>query len=393
MLNKLKKIISRKPNTAEQYEKKGQWQDAYKEYLRVGNYYKAGEILEKTGRWVEAANIYIKNNDIDKARRAIDNCFKSGRAWEIFRVDPDTTISIEEWLKAKGQTRRFVRYVQNVETVTPKGIPLIIVLADKLKNVAEYKSAAELYKKGFHLVNKGKTTKEIKNEIWLRHATECYAKSKLYDFAAECMKTLMMTEVQIGSDISKDYRYNPYRNYTYNLQMAKELNFLKELVEKLEDFDPFNIAYDLIKIGKIGLSEELFFKYFGRIAKKHLTEEETEIRNEKVSYCLNQYVIFYRDKKQYKKAAEIALLNSQKKIAAELYKMAGRVSEGKKASLFSKKDRIETIFKCPTCGEEVKPNWEMCPNCENVLTVNVCECGEPIKPHWKRCPTCHRKLG
>lgn len=393
MLDKLKQILSQKPNTAEQFEKKGKLQDAYKEYLRLGNHVKAGEILEKTGRWKEAAGIYIQYQNIDKARRAIEKCFRSGSSWENYTLNSGSTVSIEKWLKEFGQSRRFVRYIQDVETFSQGNTPLIILLADKLKAIGEYKSAAELYKKGFHLVNKGKNTKEIKNENWLQHATECYANSRLYDQAAECMKILMLTEVNIGKDISKDQRYNPYRNYTYNLQHAKEFHFLKELVEKLEDFDPFNIAYDLIKIGEIELSEQLFFKYFGRIARKHLTEEETEIRNEKVSYCLNQYVIYYRDKKQYKKAAEIALLNDQKKIAADLYRLAGQEKESERVSIFSKKDKIDTLRKCPNCGEEIKANWQICPSCETTLSLNVCQCGEPIKPHWKRCPRCHRVLG
>jgi hypothetical protein len=393
MLEKLKQLVAKKHTAAELLEKKGRFEDAYREYVKIGDYIKAAEILSRMGKWHNAANLFIQHHDIDRARRAIENCFKRNDSWESFQLNPSTKITIEDWLKEKDQTRRFVRYVQDVETNDNKGIPLIIILAEKLKNVAEYKYAAELFRKGYHLVNKGKSGEKIANEIWLRHATECYARAKMVDQAAECLRNLMMTEVKIGKEISKDYRYNPYRNYTFHLQFAKEQNFLKEFIAKLEDYDPFNIAYDLIKIDETELSIELFFKYFGRIASKHLTEEESEIRNEKVSYCLNQYVVFYRNKKEFTKAAEIALLNSQKKIAGDLYKMDTQLKEAKRKPIVQTRENLDKTFKCPVCGEEVKSGWEICPNCENVLSLNMCICGEKIKPHWKICPNCQRRLG
>jgi hypothetical protein len=394
MLEKIKHILAKKSSNAELYEKRGQLSDAYQEYLRVGNIAKAGGILERTGKWNDAASLFIQNNEIDLARRAIEKCFKSGKSWETYQLKEKNSITIESWLKKNNQTRRFVRYVQDVETFTPAGTPLIIALAGRLKKAEEYKNAAELYKRGFYLVNEGKSSQAIKNEIWLKYATECYAKTKMYILAAECLKSLMLTEVQIGTDLSKDYRYNPYRNYTYHLQTAKDLNFLKEFIDSLEDFDPFNIAYDLIKINETELSLKLFFTYYGRIAKKYLSEEEIEIRNEKVSYCLNQYVIYYRNKKEYIKASEIALINSQKKIAVELYKLAEQEKNGnEEKQLIYKSEKVKNIIKCPHCAEEVKPEWEICPKCESSLSLNICECGEQIKPHWKICPSCRRKLG
>lgn len=393
MIGRLKQIISKQSISAERFEKKGKLTNAYQEYLNAGNIAKAGEMLGKIGQWHDAACLFIKYNEIDLARRAIEKCFKTGKQWEVYQLGENNSITIENWLKQNDQTRRFVRYIQDVETLTPTHIPLTVLLADKLKKVEEYKYAAELFKKAFNMINKGKSSQSIKNEVWLTNATECYAKAKMYHQAAECMKTLILIEVQIGTDISKDSRYNPYRNYTHHLQTAKDLNFLKEFIDSLEDFDPFNIAYDLIKIKEIEISLELFFKYYGRIAKKYLSEEENEIRNEKVSYCLNQYVIYYREKKEYAKAAEIALINSQKKIASELYKLAGQQKPQTDKNDLFKSEKIENIYRCSNCGEEVKPNWAICPNCENNLSLNICECGEHIKPHWKRCPSCHKKLG
>jgi hypothetical protein len=109
---------------------------------------------------------------------------------------------------------------------------------------------------------------------------------------------------------------------------------------------------------------------------------------------LNQYVIYYRNKKEYIKAAEIALINSQKKNAAELYKLAEQEKKGAEGKqLIYKSEKVRNIIKCPHCNEEVKPEWAICPNCENSLSLNICECGEQIKPHWKICPSCRQKLG
>lgn len=407
MINKIKSIFLTELRLAQHYEKSGELNKAYKEYEKLKNYKKAGKILEKMGSWHKAANIYIENNEIDLARRAIDSCFKKGKLWESFEINNGRTINIETWLVENKQTRRFVRYVHNVKILNQKGTPIIISLADKLKTVKEYKNAAQLYNKGFYLVNKDiKSKKSIKNETWLLNASECYSKIGLYTEAAACMKELMVTEVEIGTDISKNYRYNPYRNYTINLEKARKLNILPELVSILEAFDPFNISYDLLRMNEVELSMQHFFKYFARIIKKDLTEKEIEIRNEKISYCFNQYIMYHRERKEYLKAAKIALLNSQKKMAADLYKLAMESKEKPlekekitekdikmKIDYEAKKRKREVkILKCDVCGENVEEGWDICPSCENSLVLNMCDCGVKIKPYWQVCPECGRKL-
>jgi hypothetical protein len=413
MLKRIKSIIYDTEKLALNYERKGKYEKAFKEYLNAGNDKKAAEMLGKMGKWHEAACLYIKNQQIDAARGAIENCFRKNLPWEKFNISADGTqvITVEDWLKRSEQTRRFVRYIQNVDKINDQGIPLIVVLAAKLRGVEEYKSAAELYRWGFFIINRDVRQKQlIKHEEWLRNACECYSKIHLYSEAAICMKDLMMTEVEIGSDMSKNVKYNPYRNYLVNLKLARDLNFLEKLLEILEDFDPFNIAYDLLKMGERTLSVEIFFKYYGRLAKKSLTEEELEVRNEKISYCLNQYVIYFREKEEYQRAAQVALLNNQKKIAADLYKMAqlkqnnspnqvleAELSESEtepsKPTPERKVISMEETSKCSHCGESVQPNWEVCPSCKNVLILKMCECGEKLKPHWKLCPSCGKELG
>ena len=395
---------------AEYCEKNGEFEEAYQEYLNIGNHRKAGEVLTKTKKWHEAAKLYIANNEIDLARRAIENCFIRDDSWENYELDNGDNVLIENWLKQKRQTRRFVRYTRYSETLNNKGIPVIIVLAGKLKHVMEYKGAADLYRIGFDLVNKKRDKKEIKNEVWLRHAAECYSKVKLYEEAAQCMKDLILTEVNIGETLPPD-QYNPYRDYTHSLKAAQEWNFLKELIEILEDFDPFNISVDLIKIKELELSIKLFFKFYGKVIKKIYSDEALEIRNKKIQYCLSQYVIFYSKRKEYARAAEIALLDSRKEIAADLFRKAELEKEKFGTGPDFVFDDIKTMEepgdrkeeaavkgaeampKCPTCGEPVQPDSEICPSCNNVLNLDMCVCGEKIKSNWKRCPACHRTLG
>lgn len=412
MIKKVKKFLLKGVKLAEYYEENGEFDEAYNEYLKIGHQKRAGAILEKTEKWHQAANLYITHNEIDLARRAIDHCFRRNDAWEVFEPDNGQAILIENWLKRKRQVRRFVRYVKYVETLDKRGIPLIISLANKLKQVLEYKSAGELYRHGFELVNKKNDFKNIKNETWIKYAAECYSRAKLYNEAAECMKNLIITEVKIGDALSQ-YDRNPYRDYTPNLKTARDLHVLELLIKLLDDFDPFNISYDLWKIGEPELSIGLFFKYYGRILREDKSDKEMEVRNKKIQYCLNQYVIYYSQKKDYAKAAEIALLNSQKEIAADLFKKAEELKEmARKASDLVVED-VKTeapkgskegvivsgigensmTLKCSTCGEFVAPDWEICPSCGNTLDLQLCVCGQKVKPQWEKCPACQRILG
>lgn len=411
MIKKIKKLLLKGGKLAEFFEENEEFYEAYKEYLKLGDYANVGKILEKSALWHDAANLYIQKNEVDRARRAIEECFKNNENWEKFELDNGKTISIEDWLKQKQQVRRFVRYIRHVETSNNKGIPVIVQLAHKLKQIVEYKSAAELFKKGFELVNKEKDRKAIKNEVWLRYAAECFSREKLYPEAAECMKELIITEVNVGEALVES-GLNPYRNYVHNLKLARQWNFLPQLLELMADFDPFNFAYDLLKIGEIEASMNVFFKYFARVAKKDFSDEEREIRNKRIQYCFNQYIIYFRERKEYKKAAEIALLNSQKEIAADLFKRAQEEEKKYPSASSFEVEEMETIeepveeinekklipipqkeiLKCPTCGETVESDWEVCPTCDTVLDLEMCVCGQKIKPHWKRCPACQRIL-
>ncbi len=401
MLEKLKSLMLSGNDLAEHYEKKGDYNKAYKEYTKQNNYKKAAIVLEKMNDWHGAAKIYIEKNEVDLARRAIESCFNKGKVWESFELSNGKEVTIEEWLKDNNQTQRFVRYIHNTKRLNQSGIPMIIVLADKLKNIKEYKNAAQLYNNAYFLVNKNILSKKlIRHEEWLLSATECYSKIGKYDEAAECMKELIVTEVEIGVEFSGGYKVNPYRNYKIMLEKARGFKTLPELLDLLEDFDPYNISYYLLKMGEVELSKVHFFKYFGKVVKKTLTEQEREVRNQKIGYCLNQYIIYHRERKEYMLAAEIALLNSQKKIASDLYKLASAAeNSGEKVILLEGDEgksedgsEVKNILKCHHCGEIVSESWEVCPNCENSLMLNMCSCGTKINPVWKVCPACGKQI-
>ncbi len=416
MLKKIKELVLSGAKLARYYEEQGAFENAYKEYLNIGDFVKAGEMLEKMEKWREAANLYIKHNQIDRARKSIDYCFRScdTGSWQTYEAENNKPIAIEAWLKQKRQVQRFVRYVKFVEKIDDKGIPRVIHLADKLKQAMEFKGAADLYKAGFNLVNKEKETKSITNEMWLNHAVECMSRAKFYAEAAEIMKELILTEVNIGEAVSVK-GYNPYRDYTHNLKNARGLNILPQLIKVMGDFDPFNLSYDLIKIGETELSKELLFRYYGKILQKNVSDEEMIVRNKKIQYCLNQYVVFYSQKGEFKKAAEIALLNSQKELAANLYAKAEQeveeVTSGTEDDLpdFEEEEDSEIIevlieetksqhlpnkeiFKCTTCGKWIEETYRVCPHCGNVLYLDLCVCGEKLKPHLEKCPACQRKI-
>ncbi|MCP5102929.1 MAG: zinc ribbon domain-containing protein [bacterium] len=390
-MKKLKELLLSGAKLAAYYEENSRFEPAYNEYLKINNHIKAGEMLQKTGKWHDAAALYVKNNETELARKAMDNCFRLEECWGIFELDNGNEISIETWLKQKHQTQQFVRSIKYVEILDEEGIPRVVHLANKLKQVMEYKSAADLYRNGFQLVNKEKEAKSISNEKWLRNAAECLSKAKLYSDAAECMKELIITEVKIGEAVSKS-GHNPYREYTHNLKAAKELNVLPRLIEILEDFDPFNLSYDLLRISEPELSMDMFFRYYGKLLKKKCSDQEMDERNKRVQYCLNQYVVYYSRKGQYKRAAEVALLNSQKEIAADLFKKAAREEENQKSNATGEPlTEVETV-RCPTCGEFVQPDWETCPGCKNVLYLNMCACGQKLKSTWAKCPACQRAV-
>ena len=400
MLKKIKKLLLSGPELAKYYVEIGEVDNAVSEYLKLGDHKKAGEILEKQKLWHEAANLYIQKDDADSARKAVEQCFRQNRDWEVFELDEGKTITIEEWLRQSRQARRFVTYIKYVDLLNDKGIPATVVLADKLKKVSEFKSAGELYRNAFDLVNKGKDIKSIKNEEWIAIAAECYAKGGAYDDAAESLKRLTITEVEIGEEIAKG-KVNPYRDYTHNLTIAKQLNVLDKLVELLGEFDPFNIAYDLLKMGEPVLSINVFFKFYGKVLNRKYNEKEIELRNQRIQYCLNQYVIYYSRKGLFERAAEIALMNSQKEIAADLFKKAKQEKELTAKGIppvepAKPKDELPLAevmsSNCPTCGEPVAFDWEVCPNCNQVLELYMCSCGQKLKRHWRHCPSCHKAV-
>lgn len=46
---------------------------------------------------------------------------------------------------------------------------------------------------------------------------------------------------------------------------------------------------------------------------------------------------------------------------------------------------------CPRCGNAIKPEWKVCPNCAERLvseSVSCAKCGTPMQKDWRACPRC-----
>ena len=84
MINTIKRLLLKGGKLAEFFEGKGEFYDAYKEYLKIGDYANAGRVLGKSALWHDAANLYIQKNEVDLARRAVEECFKRNENWEKF---------------------------------------------------------------------------------------------------------------------------------------------------------------------------------------------------------------------------------------------------------------------------------------------------------------------
>jgi len=401
MIKKLKEVFLQGEKLAQFYEKKGDAEKAFNEYLKLENYLKAGEMMQQMGKWHEAAGLFILANDVTRARQALEICFKKNKNWEVFPLLNGKSINIEDWLKRKGQTRRFVRYVKDVTLLNGAGVPILVQLAERLKNVFEFKSAAELYERAFYILNgEGRVKGMVKNEVLLKYAAENFARAHLPKEAAGCLKELIIVEVEIGEKFLRESKTNPYKDYSPHLRWAGQMGFLDQLIELFGDYDPFRIAYDLLKIGAFQLSIDLFFKYYGKVSDKVFSESESKRRNEKIAYCLNQYVIYYSEKMDYQRAADIAIMNSQKEMAKELLRKA-KEQKGKhrnpKAVDIGTTDPALTREKsnkpvCRDCGEELDPQWGICPGCGKLLHGVLCACGKRIKSHWVKCPHCLRAL-
>ncbi len=48
--------------------------------------------------------------------------------------------------------------------------------------------------------------------------------------------------------------------------------------------------------------------------------------------------------------------------------------------------------KCLVCGNDTKPDWEVCPVCEEPLRLTCPKCGNDVEKNWKMCPKCKKEL-
>ena len=99
-----------------------------------------------------------------------------------------------------------------------------------------------------------------------------------------------------------------------------------------------------------------------------------------------------------------------------------KVKEPTVPKVVEKLEMAPGLTKCPKCGDEVEPDWKVCPSCDAPLVSKpalppkpvekvvappkppevkkeaalpgVCpKCGEDVEPDWKACPSCDAPLG
>lgn len=95
----------------------------------------------------------------------------------------------------------------------------------------------------------------------------------------------------------------------------------------------------------------------------------------------------YRELGELQKAAEMYERAGMKQKAIEIYTEIEREKWGG----ISPEDQE---IKCPNCGEELEPDWDVCPRCETVFyrKKRCTSCGRELKPQWKICPDCKEKI-
>ena len=81
--------------------------------------------------------------------------------------------------------------------------------------------------------------------------------------------------------------------------------------------------------------------------------------------------------------------NIQKLMGTRKYK--AKLTKQKKPEE-TKLGQIE-LLECPECGEELSPDYELCPNCGYELKLIACpKCGKEISRTFSLCPFCGTKL-
>ncbi|KXG73940.1 zinc ribbon domain-containing protein [Thermotalea metallivorans] len=53
---------------------------------------------------------------------------------------------------------------------------------------------------------------------------------------------------------------------------------------------------------------------------------------------------------------------------------------------------VNKINKCPSCGNRVEKNFNVCPICKETLKKFCTNCGEKIDIHWNYCPYCEKYI-
>jgi len=54
---------------------------------------------------------------------------------------------------------------------------------------------------------------------------------------------------------------------------------------------------------------------------------------------------------------------------------------------------MNSVYKCPNCGMDLKKDWKICPRCGKKAGFATCDnCGETLFRDWEYCPKCGKKV-
>lgn len=54
---------------------------------------------------------------------------------------------------------------------------------------------------------------------------------------------------------------------------------------------------------------------------------------------------------------------------------------------------MNSVYKCPNCGMDLKRDWKICPRCGKKAGFATCDnCGETLSRDWEYCPKCGKKV-
>ncbi len=153
---------------------------------------------------------------------------------------------------------------------------------------------------------------------------------------------------------------------------------LKEEYRKAEPF--LSISEMSVKIGDVSAVSEV-----------EMLKEVAEIFGIRLDYLIDRFMELHNLSNEDDIARDPELLKDirdyfRDEIGAKCERLMMRVLEEEGINMNS-------VYKCPNCGTDLKKNWKICPKCGKKVGFTTCgKCGETLSRDWEYCPKCGKKL-